>query len=257
VLSILAIACAALLLFAASSSWASELPTIRLCQDSEDVYPWTLQSRPGLNNILLEIVGKKIGVQFEIVSEPWKRCQENMKLGVVDGMFAISYLKERQEFGVYPMHGTEPDVSKTLMIDGYSLYRRRGDVGVTWDGKMLTTNGPVGAQRGYSIAAQLQNMNANVDSGAYHVDDNLRKLLIGRIAAAALRTSEGDSVLFSNREFSGKIEKLPIPLIEKPYYLMFSKQFVADHGRQTQDIWSMIEQVRNSPEYTVIENSFR
>jgi polar amino acid transport system substrate-binding protein len=251
------VACISLALFATLSSWASEPPTIRLCQDSEDVYPWTLRSRPGLNNILLEIVAKKVGVQFEITSEPWKRCQENMKLGVVDGMFAISYLKERLEFGVYPTKGTEPDVSKNLMIDGYSLYRRRGDAGVNWDGKVLTASGPIGAQRGYSVSAQLQKLNANVDSGAYHVDDNFRKLVIGRIAAAALRTSEGDSVLFSNREFNGKVEKLPVPLVEKPYYLMFSKQYVADHGKQTQDIWNMIEKVRESPEYMVMENSFR
>lgn len=236
---------------------AADQAAIRLCQDSEDVYPWTLKGRPGLNNILLNIVEAKSGVKFSVVSEPWKRCQEEMKIGAIDGMFAISFLAERQEFGVYPMRGSEPDVSKNLMMDGYSLYRRRGDDSVKWDGKELSIKGAIGVQRGYSVNEQLQKLNAKIDSGTYLVDDNLRKLIAGRVDALALRTTEGDSVLATNREFNGKVEKLPIPLVEKPYYLIFSKQYVAVHGKQVQELWSMIERVRNSPEYGAMEAAFR
>jgi polar amino acid transport system substrate-binding protein len=244
-------------LLASSASWAADQTTIRLCQDSEDVYPWTLKGRPGLNNILLDIVEAKTGMSFSIASEPWKRCQEEMRVGAIDGMFAISFLPARQEFGVYPMRGSEVDVSKNMMIDGYSLYRRRGDDSVKWDGTEMSINGMVGVQRGYSANEQLLKLNAKIDSGSYLVDENLRKLIAGRVAAVALRTTEGDSVLAMNREFSGKIEKLPIPLVEKPYYLIFSKQFAATHSKQVQDLWDMVEHVRNSPEYKAMETAFR
>ncbi len=253
--SIALLACAALI--AAACPRLSAAEPIRLCQDSEDVYPWTLKNRPGLNNILLKIVEAKLGLSLVFVSEPWKRCQEEMKSGTVDGMFAISYLPQRQEFGVYPMAGKGADPAKRLMSDGYSLFRRTGDNSVSWNGKALVTTGPVGAQRGYSILEQLQQLNARIDSGTYAVDDNLRKLLMGRVAAVALRTLEGDSMLLTNREFTGQLERLPQPLVEKPYYLMLSRQFVAAHDKQARAIWDMIEQVRQSPEYRVMELSFR
>jgi polar amino acid transport system substrate-binding protein len=143
------------------------------------------------------------------------------------------------------------------MIDGYSLYRRRGEESVKWDGKELSISGMIGVQRGYSVNDQLLKLNVKIDSGTYLVEDNLRKLIAGRVAALALRTTEGDSVLATNREFSGKVEKMPVPLVEKPYYLIFSKQFAASHTKQMQDIWSMVELVRNSPEYKAMETAFR
>ena len=143
------------------------------------------------------------------------------------------------------------------MTDGFSLYRRRNDMSVNWDGKTLNTNGPIGVQRGRSVAVMLQELKAEIDFGSNHTEDNFRKLLLGRLAAVALRTSDGDRILATNREFNGKIEKLPTPLSEKPFYLVFSTQFYAEHREKAQDVWRMIEQVRNSPDYAVIENSFR
>lgn len=253
----LCLAFVAQVVFSVGAAYADDNPPIRLCQDSEDVYPWTLKSRPGLNDILLKIVETKTGQLFDIVSEPWQRCQEEMRVGSVDGMYAISFLPERLAFGVYPMRGNAPDIGKRLMTDGYSVFRRRGDSSVSWDGKTMTARGKIGAQRGYSIVSQLKGLNMDVDSGSYSVETNLRKLILGRIDAAALRTIEGDSVLVTNREFAGAIERLPIPLVEKPYYLMFSKQFVGKHEKLAHDIWDSIEHVRESPEYHAVEMSFR
>ena len=252
----LVLACTAALPASGAAS-AAEPVALRLCQDIEDVYPWTLKSRPGLNNILLKIVEAKLGLSLTFVLEPWKRCQQEMKAGTVDGMFAISFLAERQQFGVYPMNGDLPDTGKRLMSDGYSLFRRRGDASVRWDGKVLHVDGPVGAQRGYSVNVQLQRLGVQVDAGTYPVEENLRKLMLGRLAAVALRTLEGDSMLLTHRDFSEKIEKLPQPLAEKPYYLMLSHQFVADHDKLAAAIWDTLQRVRESPEYRVMENSYR
>lgn len=230
---------------------------LRLCQDSEDVYPWTLKERPGLNNILLKIVEAKLELTMQVEARPWRRCQEELKAGTMDGMFAISYLPQRQDFGAYPMSGSGPDTSRRLMSDGYSLFRRKDDSSTRWDGKALRVNGTVGAQRAYSVVPQLEALGAHVDDGSYPPEDNLRKLLMGRLAAVALRSQEGDSILASHREFHGRIERLPQPLAEKPYYLMLSHQFVARHGALAQQLWTTIGQVRESVEYRVFEESFR
>lgn len=244
-------------LLAGQLARAANSQVLRLCQDTENIYPWSLQERPGLNNILLKIVEARLGIMLEIQSRPWPRCQEEMKSGTVDGMFAISFLARRQEFGVYPMRGDAPDPGRRLMSDGYSLYRRTDDSSVRWNGKELHVNGSVGAQRGYSVVTQLEALGARVDVGSYPAEDNLRKLLMGRLAAAALRTQEGDRILSTHREFYGKLERLPLPLSDKPYYLMLSHQFVARQGALAQQLWATIGQVRESVEYRVMENSFR
>jgi polar amino acid transport system substrate-binding protein len=241
----------------ASQAIAADVPTIRLCQDVEDVYPWSLHSRPGLNNILLGIVESKLEVSLTVSLLPWKRCQEALKNGLVDGVFAISYTPERLEFAVYPMKANAPDPTKRLMLESFSLYRRTGDTSVTWDGLHLKSSGRIGAQFGRSVVAQLQQLSALVDTGAYSAEDNLRKLMAGRVSAVALLTLQTDSVIVTHHEFAGKIEKLPIPLIEKPFYLVFSKQFAISHTRQMQEIWQEVERVRESPEYRVMEASFR
>jgi polar amino acid transport system substrate-binding protein len=247
----------ALALPAGSGALAAGGPQVRLCQDSEDVYPWTLKERPGLNNILLKIVEAKLDITMVVEARPWRRCQEEIKAGTMDGMFAISFLPQRQEFGAYPMNGSAADPARRLMSDGYSLFRRKDDDSIHWNGKQLKAGGPVGAQRAYSVVPQLEALGAKVDDGTYPPEDNLRKLLMGRLAAVALRTQEGDSILATHREFNGRIERLPQPLVDKPYYLIFSHQFMARHGALAQQLWNTIAQVRESVEYRVFENSFR
>ncbi|MBV8635307.1 MAG: hypothetical protein JO002_12510 [Burkholderiaceae bacterium] len=248
---------ASLLLFAAGTAWADDASTIRLCTDSEDVYPWTLKSRPGLNDILLRIVESKTGQLFDLVSEPWQRCQEELRVGTVDGMYAISFASERLAIGVYPMRDNAADPAKRLMMDGYSLFRRQGDQAVVWDGKLLTVHGKVGAERGRSVISQLQSLGMQVDSGSNSLEANFRKLLMGRVDAVAWRSFEGGRELMVDREFADKVERLPVLLSEKPFYLVFSRQFATKHEKLVHDIWDAVERVRESPEYRVIELSFR
>jgi polar amino acid transport system substrate-binding protein len=55
---------------------------------------------------------------------------------------------------------------------------------------------------------------------------------------------------------AGKIEVRGPPLIEKPYYLMLSHQFVATEPALAERIWRTIAQVRNSPAYRKREREF-
>ena len=238
-------------------AFAADKPaTIKLCHEDVDVYPWILKDRPGLNIIHLKAVEQKLGVKIETFPLPWKRCQEDMREGKVDGIFAASFKTERLEMGVYPMVGDKLDATRAMMFDGYSLYRLKGG-DVQWDGKKLSSSSSIGAQPGYSIVDQLKQLGAKVDEGAKTADDTLKKVVIGRIGAAALQTLEGDNSLSTNPEFASKLEKVSPPLVDKPFFLMLSKQFVAKHGDFSKDLWKTLAEVRESSDYKAKMGSFK
>jgi polar amino acid transport system substrate-binding protein len=238
-------------------SIAADKPaSVKLCHEDVDVYPWVLKDRPGLNIAHLKAVEQKLGVKFDIAPLPWKRCQEDMREGKVDGIFAASFKTERTEMGHYPMAGDKPDAARAMMYDGYSLYRLKGGA-AQWDGTKLTVAGSVGAQPGYSIIDQLKQLGAKVDDGTKTADDNLKKLLAGRVDAVALQTLEGDNALATNSEFAAKVEKVKPPLVDKPFFLMLSKQFVAKYGDFSKDVWKALAEVRESTDYKAKMSSFK
>lgn len=236
---------------------ASDKPaSLKFCHEDVDVYPWVLKDRPGLNIVHLKAVEQKLGVKIETFPLPWKRCQEDMREGKVDGIFHASFKTERLEIGVYPMVGDKPDAARAMMHDGYSLYRLKGNA-TQWDGKKITTSGAIGAQPGYSIVDQLKQLGVKVDEGTKTADDNMKKLLLGRVEAVALQTLEGDNSIRTNPEFAAKIEKLTPPLVDKPFFLMLSKQFVAKYGDFSKDLWKTLGEVRESPDYKAKMSAFK
>lgn len=235
---------------------ADKPASVKLCYENADIYPWVMIDRPGLNIIQLNSVQKKVGIKFEMVTAPWKRCQEDMRAGAVDGIFAASFKTDRLEMGVYPMVGDKLDASRAMMTDAYSLYRLKGG-GAKWDGKILTANGAIGAQLGYSIIEQLKQLGVRVDDGAKTADDNLKKLIDGRVDGAALMTLEGDLSVRSNPQFAEKIEKVSPPLVEKPFFLMFSKQFAGKYPDAVNEIWKVLAEVRESAEYKNTAANFK
>jgi polar amino acid transport system substrate-binding protein len=240
-----------------SLSFAADKPPIKACTENEDSFQWVLKDRPGLTVLMLRMVEKQVGGKIEVVPLPWKRCLDDVKTGAVDAAFKISYSAARAaELGNYPMSGDKPDASKRLLIDSYSLYRVKGTP-VEWDGKVLKVPGSVGAQSGFSVVDQLKGLGAKVDDGTRSADDNLKKLVAGRFVALALQTDEGDISVENNPEFKGKVERIKPFLVEKPYFLIFSKPFTTKNAAYVQEVWDAIGKVRESPEYTGMAKSFK
>ncbi len=48
---------------------------------------------------------------------------------------------------------------------------------------------------------------------------------------------------------AAQLEVLPVPLVEKPYYLVFSRGFARQHAALAERIWNTIGEVRDSPAY--------
>jgi len=237
-------ACCLLAAGAGPRALAAQAPvpaTIALCFERQDVAPWRSVDGRGLNFDLLDEVGRRLGLHFAYESMPWKRCLEQLKANQLDGAFSVSFSRERMALGAYP--GGEPaDPQQRMHTDSYVLVRRRGSQ-VGWDGKEFShVDGRIGFQLGYSVGDFLRAHAVPVDEGSQRSDELLEKLLAGRVAAVALGGATAARLLRLPQ--ASVLEQLPVPLVEKPYYLILSHAFVQGHPELAARIWKTIGQVR-------------
>ncbi|MRX11166.1 transporter substrate-binding domain-containing protein [Pseudoduganella sp. FT25W] len=237
--------CACMLLVLSPVAAAAR-DTVTLCYEAQDVKPWRTEKGGGLNFALLKMVEQRLDIQFDFQSIPWKRCLAQLKANAVDGAFAVSYKADRRELGEYP-GGQEVDATKRMHTDTYVVLRRKGSQ-VAWDGKQFShLDGAIGFQLGYSVGDVLRAQNLEVDEGSQRADELARKLIAGRLAAAALGGSDAAGLM--RGPLGAQLEQLPIPIIEKPYFLILSHALVASKPQLAARIWSEVEQARNSPAY--------
>jgi polar amino acid transport system substrate-binding protein len=235
---------------AAPAAAAPPVDNVRLCFEAQDVPPWRTEKGGGLNFALLKMVEQRLDIHFDYQSIPWKRCLAQLKANEVDGAFAVSYKPDRRELGEYP-GGEQVDASKRMHIDRYVVIRKKG-AKVDWDGKSFhNLDGAIGFQLGYSVGDVLRAQNVEVDEGSQRADELARKLIAGRLAAAAVGGSDAKNLM--RGPLGRELEQLPIPIIEKPYFLILSHAMVASKPQLAGRIWRAIEEVRNSAAYKKIE----
>lgn len=248
----LALLASLLPLSAPAAAPAAAAEVVSLCFERVDVLPWRTANGGGLNFELLKMVEQRANVRFDYQGMPWKRCLAQIKDNAVDGVFAISYKPDRHDVGEYP-GGQQIDIGKRMHIDRYVLLRRKGSP-VEWDGKSFRNlDGAIGFQLGYSVGDVLRAQHVEVDEGSQRSDELARKLLAGRIAAAAMGGS--DAAVLMHGPLAPQLEQLPAPIIEKPYFLMLSHALVAARPQLAERIWRALEEARNSPAYKKLEHS--
>ena len=226
--------------------------TLTLCFENTDVKPWRTVDAQGLNFELLRETGRRLNLKLDFQALPWKRCLAQLQANEVQGVFAASFAPDRLEVGAYP-GGRQADASKRMHVDRYVLVRRKGQA-VGWDGKAFTNlDGAIGSQLGYSIGAQLRGMGVTVDEGSQTARALVQKLLAGRLAAAALGGSDAAGLMATDAQLAAQVEVLPVPLVEKPYFLMLSHAFVKARPELANRIWATLEEVRQSAAYRKLE----
>ncbi|WP_377701013.1 substrate-binding periplasmic protein [Pseudoduganella sp. UC29_71] len=241
---------------------AQPVETVTLCFERANVAPWRTEQQGGLNFELLHMVEQRLNIRFDFQSVPWKRCLAQLQANAYDGAFAVSYMPERRALGVFPgaagsststSTSTGADSARRMHVDRYMLLRRKGSA-VEWDGKALRKlDGPVGFQLGYSVGDVLRGLRVEVDEGSQRADELARKLIAGRVGAAALGGSDTAAVM--RGPMAAQLEVLPLPLIEKPYFLVLSHSMVERRPALAQRIWSAMAQARNSPAYRKLEKA--
>jgi polar amino acid transport system substrate-binding protein len=235
-----------------AGSTAAPVETVTLCFERVDVKPWRTEQLGGLNFELLRQVEQRLNIRFDFQSVPWKRCLAQLQANGYDGAFAVSFKDDRRALGIYP-GGASVDASKRMHVDRYMLLRRKGS-NVEWDGKALRNlQGPVGIQLGYSVGDVLRGLKVEVDEGSQRADELARKLIAGRLGAAAMGGS--DTGVIMHGPMAAQLEVLPLPLVEKPYFLVLSHAVAQRRPELAQRIWNAMEQARNSPAYKKLERA--
>lgn len=235
----------------AGSAWSQASPaTVTLCQEDVEAYPWTMVNKLGYSAIMMGEVEKQGGLTIKLVSKPWAKCLEEVKAGTMDGAINASYSKERAEFATYPLKiDGDIDASKRMYRTSYALYKFRGN-SLDFDGSALKgLSGSIGVQTGFSVAAQLKQLGAQVDEGFKSADDILKSVVSGKFQGAALQVSEADASLAALPQVVAKIERVSKPLAEKPYFTIFSKTYANKSASVVREIWRIQAKVRESAEF--------
>jgi polar amino acid transport system substrate-binding protein len=93
----------------------------------------------------------------------------------------------------------------------------------------------------------LRAQHVAVDEGSQRASELAEKLIAGRLAAAAL--GGGDARRLIRGPMAAQLEVLPLPLLEKPYFLVLSHALVASRPQLAARLWDAVEQVRASSAY--------
>jgi polar amino acid transport system substrate-binding protein len=223
-----------------------------------DSYPWIFETGGGVNTTLLEMVAANLGHTIKIKRVPWKRCLRPMERNEVDGCYAASFKKVRMASGIFPRIGDKINPSKRLHDNSYTLYTLK-DAPLGWDGNnFVNLTGKIGGPAGFSIIAKLKEKGV----GVFETDSAekvLKMLAKGRFKGAAALTPQAARILRANPKLAAQIQKVKIPPVEKPYYLMFSHLRAKTTPGLVDDFYKEIERVRNSQVYkdavaTILKN---
>ncbi len=229
------------------------------CHEDQNAFPWVFAKdgkNQGLDISLLELVSDKLAIPIEFASLPWKRCLREVQDHKIHGAIAASFKAERLNMGRYPVTPKgNLDANRRLHTSSYSLYiPKTSDLG--WNGEtFINLDGLITIQSGFSIGDLLKKIDVDVIEFTNPVD-NLRIVIEGRAAGAALHTDRVDSILMQQPKLAKKIKKYQVPILTKPYYVLLSFQLVREYPELSETIWDTIAEVRDSTEMAEIRNQF-
>ncbi|MBH9553271.1 substrate-binding periplasmic protein [Inhella gelatinilytica] len=217
--------------------------------------PWRLADPDGrvrdrgLDFDLIRAVAARSGWTVRVETRPGKRCLAELEAGYVDATVGLSYTPERERFLRYPMAGTGVDAQLALRTDRYRLYRLPRTP-VRWDGVRLElpAGSKVGVTIGHAVAAQLRQLKADVDERARTTEMALRMVAAGEIAAAAAHQGEADALIATRPDLKG-LERLPVPLEQRAYFVVFSKKFAQAHEAALPTLWGHFREASKTAAY--------
>jgi len=212
---------------------------------------------PGITIDILKLIEKKTDIKFIIDKRPWARVVKDVKSNQLDGGFHFSFKEERRSYVSFPIENGEelPDIIYSISNRSYALYRLKGDT-IRWNGERIVHNSnrpvEVAAIRGGSITGDLKKQGHNLLEANYD-GQMLKLLLLNRVdALVGLENMIDAKISTLEPRQQTLIEKTYPEVINKPYYLAFSKKFYQDHPQTAWKIWDTIKLIKSSGELTEI-----
>ena len=244
---------AALFLFCPLASAAAAPPPLAFCYEDVGQRPWTTPEGTGLNFDLLRRVERLLGEKFVFSVKPWKRCLEEVRIGLMDALIGAADSPERRTFALVPtLADGRADPGMALYEDNYTVFLRRAGH-ASWDGRtLLPKGGVVAVQSGYLVASLLRERGYLAEELVKSPADGLRLLVTGTHHVAILYGREPVALARRDPRFSS-IEVAAVPYETLGFHLLVGRQtYQRDPGRIAA-VWRAIATVRKSPEYRKLE----
>lgn len=205
----------------------------------------TVPDKAGIAVDIAKVAVARTKCTLTLTRLPGQRALREVEEGDFDGAIMFSYEQDRAQRMVYPTKGAAPDTTRRLATLRYFLYRQKGSK-ISWDGTVLTNPGalPIGINYGFSVRELLTNLGAKVEE-VKTTEQNLGKLQLGRIGGYAMQEHIADAMIH-NLHLENDIEKLPVPLLTKDYFLAFSNSFYRTHPELAEQIWAVIADKRDA-----------
>ena len=213
---------------------------LRVCTDVHPHAPYLMPDGSGSAGRLVAAGAQAAGFDLEFYAVPLARCRAEAEANVVHGFPMAPYIPDVLPYARFPMRNGKPDAARATMRARIMLYQRSGGQ-VTWDGRQLRgLVRPVLVPSGsLAMIDVLRKLGAPMDEQGRSLHANLSKLMAGRGDAAVGVWDEGVHLL-TLPEFAGKVEMLPIPMFEQPYFLAVTKAYYAQHGPKVEVMWNTI-----------------
>lgn len=234
---------------ALAAGTTAQAVTLRLCLDERSNAPYVTPSGGGVTGQLIAEAAREVGLTLTHYAAPTTRCREEIRFNAADGFPTTPYTPALLHFMVYPMRGAAPDTARAVMSLRNLVYRRAGTA-AGWDGARFTQlSTPVLVRFGSMLVIdKLAAMGVQADDSAKTLEANFSKLLAGRAALVVAPEMMGQALL-ADPQFAGKIEVLPVPFTDEPYYLGLSRKFYHAHPQLSERLWDAIARIRRSPTY--------
>jgi len=221
---------------------AAHAAPLRLCTIDHPFPPHTNPDGSGQAQILLRRAAQESGFVIENSVAPRLRCIAQMKSGAVDAVFS-AYLPDRTAWGVFPMAGAAADPARAVGVMRFIVYRQKGGT-LQWDGRAFSgmDQRPVGVQTGLAVATQLREIGVPLDEGAKTIEQNLEKLVRGRVQAVV--ALEGETQPLIEHDYPGQIEALPKEFSLTPIYLHVRPGYYSQNREAVDKLWNAMRRLR-------------
>lgn len=181
----------------------------------------------GLHTEIVLRAMKHVGVDLSIDVVSWERCLKDLAAGYYAAAYGASFREERAQYAVYPREpiDTVRYVAVVRADDGNATHG--------WDRRhdFSALPQPLAAPRGWSITEEVRSRSGlPVDDNSTHNDQDIRKLLAGRVGTAILeyRTARR---LIDELDGGGRLRILDEPVVaDRKYYIIFSRKALGEEG---------------------------
>ncbi len=224
---------------------------VKLCYEDVGVYPWITGDEKGLALMQLKSVSKNLGIKIKFVRLPWKRCQIQARGGLVDGIIAASFSRERTEWGTYPtIENDKLEREYRLHTDSFYVYTRK-DSTINFSESIFHNleQNPIGVQLGYSVGNDLKDAGLKTASSYTTPYDLLKALDMGMLKVAVLQNFAALKTLEEHPDLKKNILKQEPPFKVADQYVVFNTKFFEKNKDLCLRIWKNISFVRNGPDY--------